>query len=541
MSVSAPVVGAPAPPAAADFNAAVQLAVNAGSSVVLTTTTATITPPTNLEVDRAKKKQEFADRRAQIAANMGTCKRIGWHPDFKALGKDCAAYGWKPCSSLACTHPIKKLGEFFNNCKSRDGKRSFCKACSDGEGGAARVAAGKVAKQRAHEVIQATAPKASSGVIEDEASDHLIEELAVRGVVFEKTLEFRRADAGTKPATVTTNVYTRVQVKSDGPYHENVVPKPNNSRSHCGGGCAQFNHCKGYEDTWMLFVKTRLAADGTRVRTYWLAKGEDVPEDGLVENANGTIGPKKKKRFAPVTIDHVAKVLLHSTLPTAPMATLNMELTLATQRKEVMGMRAIGFVTGHSVTFTAGNQTSIDCMIDNRAAAQVKCFDLKDSKANAGHRVNGVKAQAYHATHDGLDLLFEYIIVKSGDDFYFLYAAQPRRTLMKQGIFAHDGYGDHPPSIGKSSIYIPLDDELNRWLIGRIKKSRRVAAWLKNPLYNFTNPVKITAAEIGVPQWWLEEAAQPAANPTAFPSAEFLDAREARIDEAARSRKRKRE
>jgi hypothetical protein len=526
-----PVVGvAQAPPA--DVNAAVREAIAAGSTVVL------IVPPANPEVERAKKKQEFADRRAQIVANMGTYKRLGPIPEYKTLIKDCAAYGWKPCTSFVCTHPIKELGEFFNDSKVLDGKQPFCKACGYGEGGAARIAASKVQKQRVHELIQAINKKAPAHIVEDEASDHLQKELAARGVVFEKTLEFRRADAGTKPATVTADAYTRVQVKSDGAYGETGAPKMNNSRAHClGGGCAQFSLCKGYKDTWVLFVKTRLAADGTRVRTYWLVEGENVDESHLNENASGTLGPK---RFAPVTIDQVAETLLHSTLPTASMATLNDELANPTQRKEVTGMRAIGFVTGHSVTFTAGNQTSVDCTIDNRATAQVKSFKLKDNNASVSHRVNGVAGQPYHV-RDGLDLLFEYIIVKSGADFYFLYAVQPRRKLIKHGIFAHDGTKKLPPSVGQSSISIPLDDELNLWLIGQTKKrTNKCTAWLKNPLYNFTNPVKITAAEIGVPQWWLEEAAEPAANPAAFPSAEFLDAREAKIDEACRLAQRKR-
>jgi hypothetical protein len=225
------------------------------------------------------------------------------------------------------------------------------------------------------------------------------------------------------------------------------------------------------------------------------------------------------------------------------MGVLNMELKHASHRKEVVGMRTIGFVTGHSVTFTAGNQTSVDCTIDNRATAQVKGFKLKKGSANAHHIVNGVAGQPYHV-RDGLDLLFEYLIVKSGADFYFLYAVQPRRVLMKHGIFAHDGTKKLQPSIGQSSIHIPLDDELNLWLIGRTKRPpNKCTTWLQNPLYNFTNPVKVTADEIGVPQWWLEEAAQPAANPAAFPSAEFLAAREAKIDEACRvsGAKRKRE
>jgi hypothetical protein len=534
---SAPPVVGVAQTQPTDVNAAVREAIATGSTVVLTTVT--ITPPTHPEVERAKKKQEFADRRARIVANMGMYKWLGQIPEYKTLVEECKDYGWKPCSSLACTHPIKALGEFFNDAKSPDGKKSCCNACSNGEGGAARVAAAEAAKQRAHEVVQVIAPKSSQSAVEDEASDHLKEALEARGVVFEKTLEFRRADAGTKPATVATDAYTRVQVKSDGAYHETSALKPNNSRQGKGGGKAHFTACKGYKDMWVLFVKTRLAADGTRVRTYWLVKGEDVDKDSLEESVNGTIGPQK---FAPVTIDQVVETLLHSTLPTASMATLNDELGRATQRKEVVGMRAIGFVTGFPVTFTAGNQTSVDCTIDNRAAAQVKGYNLKNGNASAHHCVNGVHNQAYHVC-DGIDLLFEYLTVKSGDDFYFLYAVQPRRKLIKHGIFAHDGTKKRPPSCGKSTISIPLDDELNLWLIGRTKTNTAPTAWLKNPLYNFTNPVKITAAEIGVPPEWLEEAAQPAANHDAFPSAEFLDAREAKIDEACRSvgTKRKRE
>ena len=64
----------------------------------------------------------------------------------------------------------------------------------------------------------------------------------------------------------------------------------------------------------------------------------------------------------------------------------------------------------------------------------------------------------------------------------------------------------------------------------------------------WSNPVKITAADlIDIPQWWIEEAAQPAANPDAFPSDAFLVARQAKMDEAFRDldrsvrRKRKRE
>jgi hypothetical protein len=200
-------------------------------------------------------------------------------------------------------------------------------------------------------------------------------------------------------------------------------------------------------------------------------------------------------------------------------------------RKEatlMLALRADGFV----VEFEPGSQTAVDCRV-NGVATQVKTYNLDSGQADARHMLNGEDGQAYGAL-DGIQQLLEAMIVKSDGKYYLLYAIQPLHTLLYKGTFAHlTEFCGQPKSPGNTSISPPLQI-YEKWLTG--KESQRATCdqirWLEKPAYNWRLPVEIQPGEHGIPPAWLEEAAQEAKCPAAFPSQAKLDDRKMKIQQS---------
>jgi len=453
----------------------------------------------------------------------GKYARLGRVPAFKDLASELEKHNLKACGSWVCAHPIKKMSQFYKN---GDVLQSFCKPCNNGEGGRARVAAAKRAKQAVANVVSAADDDKQSSIdVEDVASNWLIAEMAARGIELPKNGEFRTADNGAREVESNDDSWLQVQLKANGPFKKDGTPMPNDRSDH--GGVANFSQCAAYTNMLMMFVKTRIAdAEGNRVYTVWAADGADVTSEQLYEHVDGTLGPN---RVPPITLDALAVRIRTSTLPRVTWAHMFLDVTLGDHRKEIVLMLATR-ATGATVVFPVGNQTSVDCHVDG-VAEQFKTFNVANGSVNAGHSVKGRPGRAYKE-NDGIERMREAAIVKSGDAYYLLYAYQPLHELLAHNIFAHDGYRGNPKSPGQCCISPPLGI-FQSWLNGGKRKNAvpHQCKWLEKPAFGFRSPIEIKPGEYGIPIEWLDEAAQEAVNPSAFPNAAQLDALDERIEQ----------
>ena len=470
-----------------------------------------------------EQKNEFEVRLKSIKEGAwGKCTQLGKVPEFKKLNSDLAELDLKACTSLACLHPILSTSQFSKG-------ESCCKPCHGGEGGHARITAGKRAKMAVANAVAASDDKFVPFEVENVANDWLIAEMAKRGIELPKTGEFRTADNGAREVGSTDDSWLQVQLKANGPFKKDgTTPLPNDrSAPRDGGGRANFSRCTGYADMLMIFVKTRVAdAEGTRVYTVWACNGVDMTTDHQCEHTGGTLGPG---RIAPITIDALAERIRTSTLPRVTWEHMFLDVTLETHRKEVVLMLATR-ATGATVEFPVGNQTAVDCHVDG-VAEQVKTFNLEAGMASASHSVKGHRNRPY-AANDGIERMREGMIVKSGDKYYYMYAHQPLHELLVHGIFAHDGYRDQSRTDGQHSISVPLGP-FQLWLKGG-KRSRTVdkqCQWLERPAFGFRRPIEIQPGDYGITAEWLEEAKHDAANPDKFPSEAQLDELDRRIEQ----------
>jgi hypothetical protein len=467
----------------------------------------------------------FTTRWQEINADK-KINQLGSSPAFKALREDCAEYGLKPCSSRECRRPIKPLDSFSIHNKKSDRLQATCRDCNHDPAGARASEKRKMEHREGLEVTKVF----DLSEVEDEAREWLLGELRERGVEATATLEFRKADVAVRLPSWPDGLWLRVQLKSDGAYKEDrKTPKPTDwSRKY--NGLAHYGFCDGYDGLLMVFVKSRLNADGESVvRSVWVCNGgDDVGGKELVEHANGTLGTN---RIALGSVDELVAAIEASTLPRMTLKEINLEVELSKHRKEATLMLALS-ADGFVVEFKPGNQGTVDCFV-NGVPTQVKTYNLDAGMSNAGHRVNGKKHQAYGAL-DGVLQLIEAMIVKSNGAYYLLYAIQPLHALLYNGTFAHlTEFCGQPKSPGNTSIRPPLQI-YERWLTGKVstRATQSQIAWLKKPAYNWRLPVKIEPGEHGIPPDWLKEAAQEVKCPAAFPSQAKLDDRKIKIQQS---------
>jgi len=451
----------------------------------------------------------------------GKYSNLGYNTAFKKLQAELTELDLKACSAWPCMHPIQSTTQFYKD-------HSNCKLCHCGEGQRARVAAVKRAKMAVANAVEAEDDKKSSSDVENVASDWLISEMATRGIELPKNGEFRTADNGARLVGSTEDSWLQVQLKANGPFKKDGKTPIPNDRSE--DGIAKFSQCTGYAGILMIFAKTRIAdADGKRDYTVWACNGAGMTKEQPSEHIDGTLGPY---RIAPTTLDALAERIRTSTLPRVTWEHMFLDVTNPDHRKEIVVMLATRAI-GATVVFPVGNQTSVDCHVDG-VAEQFKTFNIASGMAGAGHSVKGRQHRAYTA-NDGIERLREGMIVKSADKYYLLYAHQPLHELLRNGMFAHDGYRGRPPSGGKSSISVPLGI-FQLWLKGekRVKEVDERCKWLeKNKALGFRRPIEIKPGDYGIPIDWLNAAAQDAADPSAFPSdiqLDKLDAQIAKVD-----------
>ena len=470
--------------------------------------------------------EAFKERVIDIRENkMGTRVQLGPHPEFKAIQEELKPHGYKACSVTNCRHPVQPFSGFSKN---GDKLQSRCKTCANNP---AASAAAKQATHNSNAAVAATVPKVSQIEVESEAINNCLmplhEEAGIKCLI---NYEFRRADTIARRDSwmAAPGVYLAEQVKADGLYKEDkdgVRPrKPNNSKSRDGGGVAKFSHCMGYSTMAMIFVKSRFvdATGDEIVRKLWVVDGALVTNETLHENADGTLGPQ---RFAPLPTGSAAEfgaaidalVLGEAAKPLVSLETLYRDVQAPLQRKEMFFMYACKAI--YTIAFEAGNQTVVDCLV-NCVSTQAKVHNLVSGKADMKHWVNGIPHQKY-SEHDLIDQFLIGCVVKSGDRFYLMHALLSREELMYNNVLIHNGHRGRPPSGGSGSVYL-TGGIYEKWLT---KHKNGSAGWLGNPKNKWRAPVELFPDDpaTGLSLENLEEVAQEANDPSAFPSQALID------------------
>ena len=442
----------------------------------------------DLAVLRVRWREVVAD---YIAANPRT--KLVYQPAFRQLQTMCMYSQFRACASVSCQCGVWPFKD-QHFIRSGSGYQPFCRACN------------------------AAIPRVQDyGSIEDEAMGWLEERLEgwFPDIEIEVLPELRHADFAVRFKDWPEHMYLPVQLKSDGRYLAERVPKANNTDQN-PVGIAKFKHCEGYENLLMMFVKTRIEAE-IDYRTLWWAWGEQVKkrtgETVCGEQTSKTTPQQRSGRLG--NIDPSPEPLL--SFDSAPMELYTMmrnpgparlqsfrEIWLdvrdENQRKEMAGMLAMEQVS--EVKYPKGYSTAVDCWFLGQPT-QVKTYNAKWGAASSGH---GDKRP--YSSADGIQQLVELVIVKSDEAFYLLYAMQQATALIEHGVFAH---GD---SRGKSEIRVPLG-RYRMWLTGKRYVSTNFP-WLLDSEHGFRHPVRLRETDY-LSRALLEEVAYTATNPEWMP------------------------
>ena len=177
-----------------------------------------------------------------------------------------------------------------------------------------------------------------------------------------------------------------------------------------------------------------------------------------------------------------------------------------------------------------GNQAVYDCvqtMPDGgERKIQLKTYNIASGHANMCHRVNGVQNRPYSETDDIDDVIIGAIVKpdEEGDPYRLVYARFDKDALLKNGVFRHKGYRGRPISDGKDHLIMPKEGIYHKWLHhmdGKYYPDKN-NKWLLASRYGWHKPVEIDPEAAEIPIEWMEEAAQEAGNPKAFPSEEAM-------------------
>jgi hypothetical protein len=508
--------------------------------------------------------REWWERWEKIRDNPGKYRQMGPNPEFIALKEECAEKGYKPCASRACRNPVQRTTGFFTHNKSNDKLSSRCKMCANGVGAKEASAASCKRKRERNDEVDATVAREPNGNVEDEAVANCLVPL-MRSLRREThvNIEFRRADMGARPRERSAergDEYMQIQVKADGAYKKDgTTVKPNNSKQREGGGRACFAQCKGYSDMAMMLVKTReVEEEGEKqlVRKLWIADGASVEASvanqkgingTLTENADGSLGPDRLPAYDPDdpddrdAIDAKLRELDAAARAKGHLRTIEQmwyDIPHKEHRKEAtlyLALRAAGL----DLHMPEGNSHVYDCVETMQDGTerkiQLKTYNLEQGCATMYHCVNGVRSRPYSEEDDIDDVIIGAIVTPDKDDdpYRLVYARFDKDALLKNGVFRHKGYRGRQASQGKQVLSMPKEGIYHKWLhsMEGYAHPNNNNKWLLASRYGWHRPVEIDPEAAGIPLKWLEDAAQEAGNPKAFPSEEAMDLNEKRMEQ----------
>jgi len=468
--------------------------------------------PLQMDV-QAELQAEIMDLRA----NMGTKRVLGQMPEFKEIRMKALELGFWVCSCMVCEDPLKDLTDFVTtggvltgkckDCRNKDWRDWYHGTTSETQ---------EAREQRtmdSNEHVGSIETSEPHYKTEDEVMKNFL--VPVLSQVFEFIVmpEFRRADAVVK---CPNGKYIQIQLKTDGAFHKDGTPKPDNStRKKCDVGQAMFTFKSKYE-MLVISIKSRLV-NGELKRYIWVEHGSKITTSALGEHPDGTLGPQKIPQvdiegLIDAIREEIAREENHVYFIDAWFHVYSEK-----HFKEVANIQALQTV--YNVDVPRQNQQDFDCFFDQRRI-QVKTYTVKSGEAGLSHTKNGRAGQPYDSK-DEIDAFCIDCIIRlqtvNGIQYFMLYCEIPMDVLIKNKMVIHDNKG----GITTLSVHPGIYEEM---LIGRTKNTTSKTSWLDDypfkhvRLYEHTpeNPQvhKLTKEN-------LEKVAQDISKPEAAPQCMF--------------------
>jgi len=471
---------------------------------------------------KAKAKAALHAEVMDARANMGTYLGLGKVPKFKKIQQKALKLGLWVCSCMVCPNPVKDMTDFRQGGSGFEGSCKDCRnkmqrAWGDGTASEAREA-NEQHKEDISAKIDSTETKDPSGKTEDEVMKNFLVPLLSQFFEFIVMPEFRSSDAIAK---CPNGKYIRIQLKTDGAFHKDGSPKPDNRKCKGDVGRGSYSHASGYEGMLVILIKSRLVGEIIK-RYIWVAPGSKITQGSKIdENTDGTLGPQKIPQVdVQGLIDTIREIMKHEEYHVSLMDAW-LDVSDINQFKEVAIIQALQTVY-KNVDVPRQNQQAFDCFFDQRRI-QVKTHNVKSGLAHLCHCKNGHGAQPYDSK-DPIDAfcfgcIFRYP-VQTCDGivycYFMLYCEIPMDVLIKNKMVTG-------ATRGKTALCLH-PGVFEQMLTGRTKKTLERTAWLDDYPFKCVRLHEHTEQNPQVHKLtkeMLEKVAQDIADPDAAPECMF--------------------
>ena len=330
-------------------------------------------------------------------------------------------------------------------------------------------------KEEARQVVQQRQVRRSTSETETEVIQNYLVPVLKQEYEIEVSPEHRVSDPSARLLGMMN--YIQIQLKTDGAFHEDGRPKPDNRSQKKGErGVATFYDALGYLLMLMIFIKTRLV-DGKLKRYIWVAKGSDIKRGTLNENADGTLGPSKILPSNEQGMIDAIRSMIENEMYHVSLHDIWMNVCNKDHFKEVCNIQA--FKTVRNVTVPQQNQQAFDCFFDERRI-QVKTHNVKRGKASLLHNKNGIRGQPY-SSKDPIDAFVVMAIINCEIEdevaFFMLYCEIGMDAMIQNKMVEHEDEDSAKNSSGKKALRLH-PGKYEEMLIGCTKKTKKETAWL---------------------------------------------------------------
>jgi len=449
------------------------------------------------------------DEVMRVCTSMETRVDLGRVAAFHKLRMEALKLGMWICSNLPCANPVKDIEEFHKGLPSK------CKACvnqyeRDRKSGRTTESnmAKKKKKAEVRAVINAKQVQRPSFETEDEVMRNFLVPVLSQHFEIEVMPEHRGSDMVAK---CPNGKYIQIQLKTDGAFHKDGTPKPDNSTQNNDGGNAHFIGTSGYRYMLGTFVKSRHV--GEIKRCIWVEHGSKITTNDLNEHPDGTLGPQKIPQVdVQGLIDRIHEFMKqeenHVSFDDAWFDVSDKHF------KEVAIIQALK-TAYNNVDVPRQNQQAFDCFFDERRI-QVKTHDVKSGQASLCHIKNGCVKQPY-SSDDPIDAFFFASIIAcqvNNEIWYFLLYCEIGMDIM----IKNKAVSDEDDGITTLHLHTGVYE---RMLTGTTKKNYKKTAWLDAYPFKHVRLYEHTEQNPQVHKLtkeMLEKVAQEVADPKSMPA-----------------------
>jgi len=453
------------------------------------------------------------DEVMHVRANMDTSLQLGIIPEFKNIRIEALKFGMWICSNMVCLNPVKDLAEFVLSGSQLPSQCKECRNQKQNDQRNGRTSESKRAKKkRKAEVsakVNAREVKRPTHETEDEVMKNFLVPVLSQEFEVEVMPEARRSDMVAK---CPNGKYIQIQLKTDGAYHKDGTPKPDNSTRKKGErGTAIFHHTSKYEMP-VIPIKSRLVGEIMK-RCIWFEHGSKITTSALNEHPDGTLGPSKIPQVdVPGLIDRIREMMKQEENHVSFIDAW-LDVRKSTHFKEVANIQALQ--TAYNVNVPRQNQQAFDCFFDKRRI-QVKTYNVKSGKASLNHSKNGILGQPY-SSDDPIDAFcFPCIIAceVNNETWYFLLYCEIGMDVM----IKNKAVSDIEEGITVLYLHPGVYEQM---LSGRRKKTTKKTAWLDAYLFKHVRLYEHTEQNPQVHKLTkekLEMVAQDVSDPNSIPA-----------------------